>query len=200
MTLQIELLETSFQEIAPQGAAFVATFYDRLFAEFPQTRGFFASTDMQEQKKKLLGALALVIQNLRKPDVLAAALKGLGQRHEAYGVRSEHYPIVGAVLLDTFAACLGERWTPELRDAWAEAYQAVCTLRLAGTTAALVCQRFAMILSQMRKWKDESLFNRSTRTHCSQRPGGSVPVGDGPRLRDWLEHGQALSPAAPGAR
>jgi hypothetical protein len=37
---------------------------------------------MKEQKKKLLGALALVIQNLRKPDVLAVALKGLGQRHE----------------------------------------------------------------------------------------------------------------------
>ena len=88
---------------------------------------------MQEQKKKLLGALALVIQNLRKPDVLAAALKGLGQRHEAYGVRPEHYPIVGAVLLKTFAVFLGERWTPELRDAWAEAYQAVCTLMLAGT-------------------------------------------------------------------
>ena len=32
MTLQIELLETSFQEIAPQGAAFLATFYDKLFA------------------------------------------------------------------------------------------------------------------------------------------------------------------------
>ncbi|HEY7125928.1 MAG TPA: globin family protein [Ktedonobacterales bacterium] len=133
MTLQIELLETSFQEIAPKGAAFVAKFYETLFAEFPQTKGFFTSTDMAEQKKKLLGALALVIQNLRKPDVLAAALKGLGQRHETYGVRPEHYPIVGAVLLDTFAGFLGERWTPELRAAWAEAYEAVCTLMLAGT-------------------------------------------------------------------
>lgn len=138
MALQIALLETSFQEITPQGAAFVATFYDKLFAEFPQTRGFFTSTDMQEQQKKLLGALALVIHNLRKPDVLAAALKGLGQRHEAYGVRPEHYPIVGAVLLETFAVFLGERWTPALRDAWAEAYQAVCTLMLAGTEASVL--------------------------------------------------------------
>jgi hemoglobin-like flavoprotein len=134
MALQIELLETSFQEIAPHGEAFVAKFYETLFARFPQTKDFFTSTDMQEQKKKLLGALALVIQNLRKPDVLATALKGLGQRHEAYGVQPEHYPVVGAILLDTFAAFLGERWTPELRDAWAEAYQAVCSLMLAGTT------------------------------------------------------------------
>jgi hemoglobin-like flavoprotein len=132
MTLQIEVLETSFQEIAPQGEAFVAAFYERLFAQYPQTKAFFTTTDMREQKKKLLGALALVIQNLRKPDVLAPALAGLGQRHAAYGVRPEHYPIVGAVLLDTFAAFLGERWTPARHDAWAQAYQAICALMLEG--------------------------------------------------------------------
>jgi nitric oxide dioxygenase len=138
VALQIELLETSFQEIVPQGEAFVEAFYTTLFAEFPQTKAFFSSTNMREQKKKLLGALALVIQNLRKPDVLTAALHGLGQRHEKYGVRPEHYPIVGAVLLDTFAAFMGERWTPALRDAWAEAYQAVCALMLEGTTAPML--------------------------------------------------------------
>jgi nitric oxide dioxygenase len=132
MTLQIDVLETSFQEIAPQGEAFVAAFYERLFAHYPQTRAFFAATDMKEQQKKLLGALVLVIQHLRKPDALAPALKGLGQRHAAYGVRPEHYPIVGAVLLDTFAAFLGERWTHERRDAWTQAYEAISALMLSG--------------------------------------------------------------------
>src|SRR6266849_4005790 len=85
MTLQIELLETSFQAIAPHGEAFVTAFYERLFTRFPQTRAFFASTDMKEQRKKLLGALVLVIQNLRKPEVLTRALRGLGERHVHYG-------------------------------------------------------------------------------------------------------------------
>ena len=132
MALQIEFLETSFQAIAPRGEAFVAAFYERLFTRFPQTRAFFAATDMKEQKKKLLGALALVIQNLRKPEVLTSALKGLGQKHVAYGVRPEHYPIVGAVLLETFADFLGERWTQAAHDAWAEAYEAICTIMLEG--------------------------------------------------------------------
>jgi hemoglobin-like flavoprotein len=136
MTLPIDLLETSFQEIAPQGEAFVAAFYERLFADYPQTKAFFAATDMKEQQKKLLGALALVIQHLRKPDALAPALNGLGKRHAAYGVRPEHYPLVGAVLLDTFAACLGERWTPARRDAWTQAYQAICALMLQGDTVS----------------------------------------------------------------
>lgn len=132
MTLQIELLESSFQAIAPCGEAFVTAFYERLFTRFPQTRAFFASTDMKEQRKKLLGALALVIQNLRKPEVLTSALKGLGQRHVAYGVLPEHYPIVGTVLLDTFADMLGEHWTLTYYDAWAQAYEAVCALMLEG--------------------------------------------------------------------
>src|SRR5215467_6757196 len=117
MALQLEFLETSFQQIAPRGEAFVTAFYDRLFTNYPQTRAFFASTNMQEQRKKLLGALILVIQNLRKPEVLTSALKGLGQRHVAYGVRPEHYPIVGAILLETFSDVLGERWTPAYHDA-----------------------------------------------------------------------------------
>ena len=132
MTVQIELLETSFQAITPRGEAFVTAFYERLFTRFPETRAFFAATDMFEQRKKLLGALALVIQNLRKPEVLTSALKGLGQRHVTYGVRPEHYAIVGAILLETFADFLGEHWTPALHDAWAQAYEAVSAIMLAG--------------------------------------------------------------------
>ena len=136
MTLRIGLLETSFQAITPCGEEFVTAFYERLFTRFPQTRSFFASTDMKEQRKKLLGALALVIQNLRKPEVLTSALQGLGQRHVAYGVRPEHYPIVGTILLETFADLLGDDWTPAYQDAWAQAYEAVCTLMLEGANVA----------------------------------------------------------------
>jgi nitric oxide dioxygenase len=136
MTLQIELLETSFQAIAPRGEAFVSAFYERLFTNYPQTRAFFASTNMKEQRKKLLGALILVIQNLRKPEVLASALQGLGQRHVNYGVQPEHYPIVGTILLETFAEFLGDTWTKADHDAWAQAYEAICSIMLEGTRLA----------------------------------------------------------------
>ena len=136
MALQIELLETSFQKITPRGEAFVTAFYERLFMNYPQTRAFFDSTNMKEQRKKLLGALILVIQNLKKPEVLKSALQGLGQRHVAYGVLPEHYPIVGTILLETFADFLGDDWTPEYHDAWAQAYEAVCSIMLEGAEAA----------------------------------------------------------------
>ncbi len=81
-----------------------------------------------------VGKQWLCKSNYLKPvfRVLTSALKGLGQRHVNYGVRPEHYPIVGAVLLETFADVLGERWTPAYHDAWAQAYETVCAIMLEG--------------------------------------------------------------------
>src|SRR6266851_4547967 len=84
MTLQIELLESSFQAIAPQGEAFVTAFYERLFTQFPQTRAFFASTDMKEQRKKLLGALDESV-----PRGLGRSLRGGLRDHAGRGQRAD---------------------------------------------------------------------------------------------------------------
>jgi hemoglobin-like flavoprotein len=116
---------------------------ERLFMRFPHTRAFFASTDMKEPRKKLVGALTLVIPHLRKPEALTSALKGLGQRHVTYGVQPEHYPIVGAVLLETFADFLGERWTPAAHQAWAPADETVCAIMLEGASLSLPARAHA---------------------------------------------------------
>lgn len=123
--LKIEMLESSFALVAPRGEELVAVFYDKLFSKHPEAKPFFENSDMGEQKKKLLQALVLVVNNLRKPDVLGPALKQLGQRHSALGVQPEHYPIVGGVLLETLGEFAGGAWTPELKQAWADAYGAV---------------------------------------------------------------------------
>lgn len=130
MTAQSELLETSFQAIVLHGEAFVTAFYERLFTRFPQTRAFFAATDMLEQRKKLQQSLALIVQHMQHPEVLGGMLEELGQRHITYGIRPEHYPLVGAVLLETFADFFGKHWTQAHHDAWIQGYEAVSHLML----------------------------------------------------------------------
>jgi hemoglobin-like flavoprotein len=132
MTTQGELLETSFQAIVLRGEAFVTAFYERLFTRFPETRALFATTDMLEQRKKLQSSLVLIIEHLQHPDVLADRLRELGQRHVGHGVRPEHYRMVGAVLLETFADCLGKHWTQAHYDAWVKGYETVSSLMLQG--------------------------------------------------------------------
>ncbi|HEY9845797.1 MAG TPA: globin family protein [Candidatus Caenarcaniphilales bacterium] len=132
MALNAEILEQSFDQIKPQASEFVARFYDILFTDYPQVQPLFANSDMKAQQQKLLKALVLVIENLRKPDVLTSALKGLGAQHVQYGTLPEHYPMVGRTLLKTFEAYLGLGWTPEVKQAWTDAYSAIAHLMLAG--------------------------------------------------------------------
>src|SRR5215469_3453526 len=132
MTVQGDLLETSFQIVVLRGEAFVTAFYERLFTRFPETRALFAATDMLEQRKKLQQSLALIVEHMQRPEVLGDMLKQLGQRHMSYGVQPEHYPLVGAVLLEAFADFLGKHWTQAHHDAWVKEFEAVCSLMLQG--------------------------------------------------------------------
>ena len=130
--LQVELLEQSFDEIKPHANDFVSSFYDNLFTANPEAQPLFDTTDMEAQKKKLLSSLVLVVENLRKPDVLEGALRGLGARHVKYGALPEHYPLVGSALLTTFEQYLGEKWTPRTKQAWVGAYGAISNIMLDG--------------------------------------------------------------------
>jgi hemoglobin-like flavoprotein len=132
MALQGELLESSFQAVVLHGEAFAVAFYERLFTRFPQTRAFFADIDMSEQRRKLQQSLALIVEHIQHPEVLNEMLREMGQRHASYGVRPEHYPLVGAVLLETFADFLGEHWTQAHHDAWVRGYEAVSMMMVQG--------------------------------------------------------------------
>ena len=132
MSLQVELLEQSFDEIKPHANEFVGSFYENLFTANPEAQPLFDTTDMEAQKKKLLSSLVLVVENLRKPDVLDGALRGLGARHVKYGALPEHYPLVGSALLTTFEQYLKEDWTPQVKQAWIDAYVAISDIMLDG--------------------------------------------------------------------
>ncbi|MEM7770458.1 MAG: globin family protein [Cyanobacteria bacterium P01_A01_bin.37] len=130
--LKVELLEESFGKVAPQADEFVASFYDNLFTDYPASKPLFEHTDMPKQMQQLKGGLVMVVQNLRKPEVLSKALGGLGARHVKYGALPEHYPLVGNSLLKTFGQYLKEDWTPEVKGAWVDAYGAITALMLEG--------------------------------------------------------------------
>ena len=132
MSLKVELLEQSFELIKPSADDFVASFYDNLFTANPEAKPLFETTNMAAQKKKLLNSLVLVVENLREPEMLDSSLRGLGARHVQYGALPEHYPLVGGALLTTFEQYLQEKWTPEVKQAWIDAYGAISEIMLDG--------------------------------------------------------------------
>lgn len=130
--LQVQLLEDSFEKIKPRANEFVGSFYENLFTDYPAAQPLFAHTDMAKQSNMLLASLVFVVENLKMPDALTDALKGLGTRHVRYGALPDHYPLVGNSLLKTFEQYLGDDWTPAVKGAWVDAYGLIATVMLEG--------------------------------------------------------------------
>jgi hemoglobin-like flavoprotein len=118
---QVSLVQKSFAKVAPIAPQAADLFYGRLFEVAPQVRSLFPD-DMSEQKKKLMGMLAVVVNGLDKLDTILPAASALAKRHVSYGAEPEHYPVVGGALLWTLEKGLGEAWTPDVADAWTDAY------------------------------------------------------------------------------
>jgi nitric oxide dioxygenase len=85
----------------------------------------------------LTSALVLLRKSLRDLDRVVPTLHALGARHVAYGALPEHYPVVGAALLEAMEAVAGDAWLPEYESAWGEAYGVVASVMIAGAEEAL---------------------------------------------------------------
>ncbi|MBE9128656.1 MULTISPECIES: globin family protein [unclassified Coleofasciculus] len=132
MTLDINRLETSFAQIKPHANKFSDDFYKNLFIKYPELEILFQKTSLENQEKKLIASLALIIENLHNPNQLSLALKSLGAYHVGTGTLTEHYPFVGQALLETLALYLAESWTSEMEQAWLNAYTFISEVMLEG--------------------------------------------------------------------
>src|SRR5262249_29498197 len=106
----------------PIADAAAKLFYGRLFAIDPTTRPLFRTTDMGEQRRKLVQVLGVAVHGLDRLDALLATVEELGRRHARYGVTDTPYDSESAALLWTLERGRGPSWTPAAAAAWAEVY------------------------------------------------------------------------------
>jgi nitric oxide dioxygenase len=118
---QVKAIQGSFAKVKPIAEQAAAMFYDRLFETAPAVKELFRG-DINEQGRKLMATLAIVVNGLDKLEAILPAASALAKRHVKYGVEAANYAPVGAALLWTLEEGLGEDWTPELAAAWGEAY------------------------------------------------------------------------------
>ena len=135
MALNVELLRSSFALVVEREPEVTSKFYDVLFAKYPAAKALFSGRSRTDQERMLRDMLVAIIDHLEDGPWLAAQLGALGQKHAGYGVRPEMYGWVGESLLATLAAVAGPAWTPELHQAWADAYGAVSGLMQAPSAA-----------------------------------------------------------------
>ena len=125
---QKEMVRSTWAMVIPISDDAAQLFYGRLFEIDPSTKPLFAETDMAEQGKKLIQTLDVAVASLDNLGNVRSAIEELGRRHVEYGVKEEHYDTGGEALLWTLEQGLGDEFTPEVKEAWAETYGLVATL------------------------------------------------------------------------
>jgi hemoglobin-like flavoprotein len=124
---QINLIKTSWQAAATNAEAVGQLFYGRLFEIAPEVRPMFSRVTIPEQSKKLLATISFVISKLDKLEDIIDEVAKLARRHVNYGVRPEHYAVVGEALLWTLEKGLAEKWNDDLKEAWTLCYVTLST-------------------------------------------------------------------------
>jgi hemoglobin-like flavoprotein len=135
----LSLVIKTFDQVVPIAGLAADLFYDRLFEIAPGLRKMFPQ-DMRDQKRKLFVMLATAVQGLNDLDRLVPQVKVLGARHAGYGVRPEHYAIVGQALIWTLERGLGKAFTPPVEGAWIRVYSLLATAMQQGAREAASMQ------------------------------------------------------------
>jgi len=122
--MNAQALKENFALVAGHGLEVADYFYADLFARNPSYRSLFPAS-MARQHKVLLEALSQIVAWVDNTEELVPYLQRLGRDHRGFGVSSEHYPEVGASLLETLRYFSGPAWSPELEKDWSAAYGVV---------------------------------------------------------------------------
>ncbi len=128
---QITLVQATFADVKPIATAAAELFYNRLFTLDPNLRPLFKG-EMGQQGQMLMSMIGAAVSGLKDLERLAPVVRQLGARHVRYGVQASHYATVGSALLWTLDQGLGEKFTPEVREAWTQAYTLLSDVMLLG--------------------------------------------------------------------
>jgi hemoglobin-like flavoprotein len=118
---QLTLLRESFERLRPMPRAFGVRFYEHLFRLDPSLRSLF-KRDPENQPAMFATALVLSVSGLVDDGFAPASVRELGARHDDYEIPGTAWRTFGEALLATLQDTLGAEFTPEVREAWAAAY------------------------------------------------------------------------------
>jgi hemoglobin-like flavoprotein len=122
--IQIRLVQRSFGRAATRKRQMATLFFDRLFELDPTLRPQFSS-DLDEQGRRFMRSLALIVSLLDKPAELQQRLHAMSHAHDSRLFEPGPLDTASAALIWALEQTLGREFTPVVRDAWQSACAAV---------------------------------------------------------------------------
>lgn len=120
----IEIVKATVPALQAHGSKIVSEMYSRLFMNV-EIKKLFNHSNQEghaSQQKALTDAILAYATYIETPEVLAAAVERIANKHVGLQILPEHYPYVADALLGAIKAVLGDAATAEVVQAWGEAY------------------------------------------------------------------------------
>lgn len=123
-TKTIEIVKSTAPVLEQHGETITKVFYRRLFENHPEMMNVFNMTHQKkgEQPRVLANAIFQYATHIDKLEMLGDAVENIAHKHSSLSITEDMYPIVGENLLAAIKEVLQDAATPEIIEAWAEAY------------------------------------------------------------------------------
>jgi hemoglobin-like flavoprotein len=123
---RIELIRKSFDAIWPVRRKLAESFFSRFFELAPDAKRLFPD-DLERLHLKLMDMIAAIVGALDQRELFQSIISYTGRQHAQFGVQPAHFIAFGDALLWSLERQFGSAFTPELKEAWIELYDAVQT-------------------------------------------------------------------------
>lgn len=123
----IEIVKVTSPLLKKQGQEITQRMYQIMFNNHPEVKEQFDMSNQADgsQPTKLANAVYAYATHIDDLGALKSAVEKIAHRHVATHVHAEQYPVVGECLLQAMKDVLGDVATPDVIEAWTEAYQAL---------------------------------------------------------------------------
>ncbi|SNS16145.1 globin domain-containing protein [Tropicimonas sediminicola] len=121
--LEMSQVKQSFEDLRPYLEPTSLFFYEALFKRAPELRELFRE-DLKGQGMRFMNTLGLILADMEKSNGSSVDYAELGRLHATLGIRQAHFAPMEEALMESLGDKLGERFTPELEQAWRAAYEA----------------------------------------------------------------------------
>ncbi|GAA3539068.1 NO-inducible flavohemoprotein [Zobellella aerophila] len=129
-TRTIEIVKSTVPLLESANTALTDHFYKRMFRDNPELKDVFNLSHQASgrQPAALFSAVLAYAKNIDNPAVLSAAVERIAHKHTGFAIQPAQYAIVGHHLLETIKELAPDAATPEVIDAWAQAYGALANI------------------------------------------------------------------------
>lgn len=120
----INIIKSTVPVLEEHGKTITTVFYKNMFEAHPKLLNVFNHVNQSQgrQQAALANTVYAAAANIDNLEAIIPAVVQIAHKHKSLGITEDQYPIVGYHLLGAIKEVLGDAATPEIIEAWGEAY------------------------------------------------------------------------------